>query len=539
MRKYILFKFIKQNFLILIVATVSVVLRFVNLGYSDFQGDEIKALYLPSENQTFFTFVMDQRKGPVQFFITYLLKFIDPAYNNQFLLRFPFALAGFISVIYFYKFVEIHFGKKIAFYSSLFFSTNGFLVAFSRIIQYQSFVILFMMLCLYFLSLASKSDKYKVKGIYLGFMFWALSLLSHYDGIFIFPMVIFLLYRWMKSKNLLNKSKIKTFVLSSTASSLLVLSFYVPFILSVSNSTKEYWAGRISGSVSEKVSSSQYLFTAYHPIYVVHVYTALLILGLFFIFLGLFSTKLLEIKKLPGLLRNFLTHSTDLMTNFQTEKLKVISFMLWLGVSVSFYEWYVYIPGTHIYTYMIPLFVVLSLGLVTLESVVFKIFEFQLVKAFNFIGVLVIFLFLSAQSYAVYVDHYREYPWEEENFLIWRFPKPNPSYHLSMFGFPYYRDWEGIRNFVESHPDLKAYSTNENRSISRYYINLPKNADKAGFYVYVKAPQSYIEEILNDKVIYWAGKYNPEYTLTRYGRDMVRVYRVEPGTLEEILEKGF
>jgi len=110
---------------------------------------------------------MDQ-KGPVQFIITYLLKFINPNYDNQLLLRLPFALAGLFAVIYFYKFVRINFGKKIAFYSSLFFATNGLLVAFSRIVQYQSFVILFMIASLYYLSLAITDDRYKVKGIYYG-----------------------------------------------------------------------------------------------------------------------------------------------------------------------------------------------------------------------------------------------------------------------------------------------------------------------------------------------------------------------------------
>ncbi len=77
MKKYLSFRYIKENIFIIIVAIVSFVLRFINLRYSDFQGDEIKALYLPLENQSFFNYILDQRKGPIQFFITYLLKFLD------------------------------------------------------------------------------------------------------------------------------------------------------------------------------------------------------------------------------------------------------------------------------------------------------------------------------------------------------------------------------------------------------------------------------------------------------------------------------
>ena len=217
----------------------------------------------------------------------------------------------------------------------------------------------------------------------------------------------------------------------------------------------------------------------------------------------------------------------------------MVFFILWIAIAVLFYEKLVYISGTHIYNYLIPSFIVLAYGLVTLESIVFKVFEFQIVKMLNFFGVLVLFSFLSAQSYAVFVDNYREYPWEEENFLLWRFPKPNPSYHLSMFGFPYYRDWEGVRDFVNQHPENTAYSTNERKSISRYYVDLPKNTDEAGFYIYVKSPQSYFEDTQNEKFLYWSDKYEPQFTLTRYGRDMVRVYTMEPGTLEQIMEKGY
>jgi len=47
MRRYLSIKFIKENIHLILVILVAGVLRFVNLGYSDFQGDEIKALYLP------------------------------------------------------------------------------------------------------------------------------------------------------------------------------------------------------------------------------------------------------------------------------------------------------------------------------------------------------------------------------------------------------------------------------------------------------------------------------------------------------------
>ena len=56
-----------------ILTAVTIWLRLVNLGYSDYQGDEIKALFLPTVGQGLMKFIFAQRKGPIQFFITYLI----------------------------------------------------------------------------------------------------------------------------------------------------------------------------------------------------------------------------------------------------------------------------------------------------------------------------------------------------------------------------------------------------------------------------------------------------------------------------------
>ncbi|HOS88604.1 MAG TPA: glycosyl transferase family 39, partial [bacterium] len=106
MKKKSVFKHIKENLEIIVVFLLSSFLRLVNLGYSDYQGDEIKAFYLPKSGQSLRSFLIDQKKGPVQFLITYIIKFFDPLYENQFFTRLPFAIAGIFAVVFFYKFVK-------------------------------------------------------------------------------------------------------------------------------------------------------------------------------------------------------------------------------------------------------------------------------------------------------------------------------------------------------------------------------------------------------------------------------------------------
>lgn len=530
--------FVKNNIYLLVVALGAFLLRFVNLGYSDYQGDEIKALYTPSQTDTFFTYLMDQRKGPIQFVVTYLLKFIDPTYENEFLIRLPFALAGVLAVVFFYKLVSKHFGEKIAFYASFLMATNGFFIAFSRIVQYQSFVILFMVLSLYFLTLATTDKKYQIRGIYLGLISWAISILSHYDGGLIFPFVFYLLFKWFKLQDISKKDKIKHFLLSGVLSFTLLASFYIPFVLSLSEATMDYWAGRIAGDVSSKISSSRYLFTVYQPIYSIHIYTILTVLGMLFIIYA-FSSNFIKFEKLPSFIQYFSQRTTNLVNDIKSNRDKIIALFLWFLVAFLFMEAFVSIPGTHIYTYLLPLFIFTAFGIVTIESLIQKIFELPIVYFLNFVGIFIVFAFLFAQSYAVFVDNHEEYPWEDETFLFWTFTKPTPIYHLSMFGFPYYRNWEGIRDFIKTIPEYSSYSTNERKTIARYYVPLDKSSDRAGFYIYIKDPQSFTNEIINEKPAYWTEKYEPVFTISRDGRATVRVYVMEPGTLEEIMQKGF
>src|SRR6266702_2765505 len=81
---------------------ISILLRMVNLGYSNFQGDEINALCRFSEFNTriqFLTYLLEQRKGPVQYLITCALSFFDPTFSSELTFRLPFAIANLLAIV--------------------------------------------------------------------------------------------------------------------------------------------------------------------------------------------------------------------------------------------------------------------------------------------------------------------------------------------------------------------------------------------------------------------------------------------------------
>ena len=502
----------QKSWPVIVLFVIAGVLRLYNLGYSDYQGDEIKALYNPKEDASV-RFFLEQRKGPMQFLVTASLKNLSNNYRNRWLVRLPFALAGLGSVIVFYYLSKSLFNEKIAFYSSIFFSTNGFLIAFSRIAQYQSLVIFFGLLAIY---LTKKyADSLRLRYLIMASISLAVSILSHYDGVFFIPIIFGIFYP-------LWRTSIKPFVVSVLLFLILTSVFYIPFVLNIAQSTTDYWAGRITGDVSGKISNSRYLFSVYQPIYVLHVYTILGLVGfglLFFITLY---------KIFPGLVSKVVKRAYKLdsfnaiHTKFKAST--ILAVLVWFLIPFVLLEKVIYIPGTHIYTYLIPVFLMMGFAVFHADLISRKI-----LKGFStafVIGIWLLFIFLSLQSYYVFVDHKYEYPWENKKFLIWTFPKPTPIFHLSMFGFPYYRHWDEIGDFIKTDGKASFYTTNERVSISRYHIDLGKDGDKAGYYVYIMNPQTFTNEITNKRIEAWIKDNSPILEYENQGRVVSQIYLV-------------
>jgi 4-amino-4-deoxy-L-arabinose transferase-like glycosyltransferase len=526
------FTFKKIDIALVSVMFIASVLRLINLGYSDYQGDEIKALLLPEEGQSTVDFLFNQRKGPLQFLVTWLVHYIDPNYENQFLVRIVFAVSGILAVYFFYLLVKLHFGKRIAAYASFLLATNGFFVAFARIAQYQSLVIFFGILALYLISIALNSERFYKKGLVFSAGSLAFSVLAHYDGLFFGIPYAFLFFKWLENKTVPQKAKVQTFVYSALLFLILTLSFYGPFAFYVSQNTKDYWIGRLTGDVSDKVSSSYYLFTVYQPIYVIHFYIA-------FATLGLLAYTLLMFNHLS---RNLLSkykfyHQVTNVSSFIPSSV----LLMWFAIPLLIWEMFVHIPGTHIYTYLVPGFILVAMGIVYAENIWDKLSSYLIfIKPVLIKNIMIasFLVFVTLQSYAIFVDNIKEYPWESEKFLFWTLSTPTPAYHLSLFGFPYYRDWENIGRYVNRYPEVTHYSTNERESIVRHFVHKAKDTDLAGFYIYIRNPQSFTNEITSEKVLYWASKYPPVYTLSRDGVDLVSIYLMQPGTLPQLQLMG-
>jgi 4-amino-4-deoxy-L-arabinose transferase-like glycosyltransferase len=450
-------------------------LRLVNLSYSDYQGDEIKAMLRPQDGIEISAFLMEQRKGPIQFLITGGLGAVMGNYDNYLVMRLPFALAGSLTIVFFYLMIKENFNSKTAFYSSLFIAINGFFVGLTRIVQYQGFVMLFAVLALYFFSLSIKRSNWPRWGVLLGFISWALSILSHYDGVFIAPFAAYLLFQWWRSAQMDTKTKIRIMTASLLVSGVMLATFYVPFVLSLSDSTLNYWTTRINGE--GRISSTQYLFRIYQPLLSLELY-----IGLFLIFFPLFLSQIVlnKAKKIE----NFLPY---------------VALVTWLLLPLVFMEVFVSIPGTHIFNYLLPLSVFMGSSIFLLDQLLINIFKSRKVTFLTNLVWIFTLMFLYMQSYMIFVDHSVEYPWREEKLFSWALEMPDTDFYLSIFGFPYNRNWKDMRTELSKlSENNEFYDTNERSTITAYYVPMTKKSAKATVLIEVLHPQSFDTFELDD-----------------------------------------
>jgi len=475
------------------LTAITLWLRLANLGYSDYQGDEIKALYPGTTSPGLVEFLLDRKKGPVQFLVTFFLHHFDADYSQRFLVRFPFAVAGVLAIFVFYRFVEFNYNRKIAIYASIFLSLNGLTIAFSRIVQYQSFVILFSILALYFLSLSVKDDRWQIRGLYAAAICWGVAILSHYDGIFIAPAAIYFLYQWYvryQPKNLYRSH----LLYSAIVCFITVAIFYIPFFLATYESTFAYLSDRVTGDSDQ---NSIVLFQTYNPDIFFYLYLFLAI---------------------------------AVLTKFKRYGLM----WLWFAFPFVAMEFVISQQRTHIYTYLLPGCILVAAGLEIVEdrtrNWVPKWFKIAIVSA--------TFLFASLFSHTVYIDSSREYPWESKPFLFWTLPKTHID---GLFGFPYSRHWQEIDRVLQKNSSSGYYLTNEKGTIAEFNLSpqfqrldeddIDDIDDRSSFtgdkfVIYIRSPQKFEDEILNKSRDYWRQHYDAIATFSNRDRVVVEIYQI-------------
>lgn len=421
----------KILFVILILSTLY--LRFSGLGFSHFYGDETKTFYL-DKTVPAYEFFLSQRKGPGQFLVVWLMEKIFGNYD-ELIFRIPFAIAGTLSVFVFfiliYKFY-LNENRWASLFATFLFSFSGFFIAFSRTIQYQSFVILLGLVAIYL---------WKIKKPVLSGVVFGISLLFHYDSVFFLIPVFYEILIHFKNNEKFENLK-KTLLKFLLPIILICTVFYVPYLLQGNflSDTLIYLSKRQSG-FEYLPSSSLLTFFVYNPNLI------------FFITLLLGFYPLLKLTKVNKILQEL---------------------YVWFFIPFITFELIFSNPGTHIYNYFLPLIILVGFFISQLKHNLYTKTLFVLIT-----------LSVSYTSFTVFVPNLNSgYPW---NTYIFK-----DKYQLFLYGFPYNRNWGEVREFINQQREKENFFTNDNIVVSSYYLYpLPTYNYNPKYYILVDQNQEY------------------------------------------------
>lgn len=468
--------YIERTFLIVLVL-LNIFLRLLQLGYSDFYGDETKVLYLRKDVSAV-QFLLDQRKGPVQFVVAWVMEKFTGGYD-EFWTRLPYSLAGIASVFVFYFVVRNIFGKRIAAIASLFFTFNGFFIAFSRTVQYQSFLILFGLLAVYLAQLYVKRQKSYL--LVFSSVFLAGAFLSHWDAIFyLFVILLIFLNKKHFAKN------IKDYLLFFVVPFLVVSAlYYLPYFYQgyFGQNVSNYILRRIDGK-EQLPNNSSFTFWLYNPSIIYYV-------PLVFI---PFAFK----KYRKGL-------SAELAMVFA-----------WFFIPFLMFQFFFSNPGTHTQNYFLPLLILGSLGLVSFYDSFTNIDIKNILKSL-FLFVLTLMFIVSSYAFVPAIN--TGYPWQGSSL-----DKHRNQYFI--YGFPYNRGWREVRAYFQEKGWPRSFYTNDNVDIAEYYLNysavhIPYDTQMPEYYIYVVNSQE--GDILPVEI---AASYNVEKEILANGAVIAQIFRL-------------
>ncbi|MEA2020157.1 MAG: glycosyltransferase family 39 protein [Patescibacteria group bacterium] len=140
-----------QKITLIITLAYSAWVRLQDLGYAEYQGDEILTLDFRYFQGSFIQYLLSRDKGPLQFVINWLTYNLTGTWE-EWIIRLPYALAGIAFVYVLFEVTrKLTKNNWAGILSAALAGTNGLFIAFSRITQYQAFVQLLLGLIILFL----------------------------------------------------------------------------------------------------------------------------------------------------------------------------------------------------------------------------------------------------------------------------------------------------------------------------------------------------------------------------------------------------
>ncbi len=462
------------------VLLLAVGLRFADLGYSEFQGDESLAMISAAETIRGHADALFLRgKGPAEILLPAAVWTLTGTVTEG-IARVPFAFAGVMVLLSFYLLAKDIFSARAARYATAIFAAAGLMVGFSRIVQYQTIVVWMSILALWTFWRWHKTAKMRwaiLSGLFLG-----IGLLAHYDAVLVTPAIGWV---WLVS---VRKSPKRHFiaainwVLTAIAAAAI---FYLPYLLDPQIArTGDYVSGRIGAGVKNHLLDFLHFNAFYSSFYFVLV--AGLLLTVFFGW-ALFQLKegkwwtifgvttLLMLAITPNWLGDwtFAPFAAIFLLAFISPALDTAkrAALIWFAVPFLGYNFAVATPLTHIYT-TLPGWALLAGW--TAGRFAPKIRTQWVV---NTVLVLLSSLYLWNAFVRHDVEFLQDYP--TANLDIFWTPYPTLP-QTGFFGFAHRAGWKAVGALVADGTLAGDYRSNEEPDVTSWYTRQTPRACDPG-----------------------------------------------------------
>ncbi|MBN1877963.1 MAG: glycosyltransferase family 39 protein [Anaerolineae bacterium] len=489
---------------LLIAIVIAAGLRVVNLGYSEFQGDEAKVMIHAARSLTGDEVAIFQhRKGPAELAVT-MATWRLTGITNEWMARFPVTWAGILGLVAVFVLARRMGYPHAGGIAACLLAINGYFVAFGRIVQYQSIVFLLStlgLLCLYVYATQAHRSLVIVAALLFG-----VGGLAHYDTFLALPAGLLLIGNRLWQDRHLGWRSLIPVGIAGVAGAVIVGSFFIPYVQNpYIGDTSSYLSRRLGDQLFyNNLWSSFELTTVYNAIYFLGAMVLLLMaqllltwsqwgqgiltlaervltwsqkqwryvaIGLVVLLLAVITTTFIWpdawiLDTLAWLPFAILLVGAVLAPG---QPLAVRMLWLWMSVPMLFYLFFVDKPRTHIHVAFPAWSLLGGWVIIQLKRWLDARVEITGRVAASVVGVA---LYLVSAYYAVivFVDHTPEYrrtfP-QSKLALYWTPYEQIPSDGL--FGFPYRAGWKAIGYLMENGELPGNYESNEEWKVTGYY----------------------------------------------------------------------
>ncbi|MEI6778537.1 MAG: glycosyltransferase family 39 protein, partial [Chloroflexales bacterium] len=442
---------------------IGIILRLTLLGGAEFQGDEARAMLLAvGVSQGDDGILLTHTKGPIEALIPAGPLILAGA-GAEWVARLPFALAGIgllLGVVAIVREIwpdSVRRSTIIAVVSIALLASDGFALGFSRIVQYQSVVLLMsagaFWCCWRFYAGAEQPARYLVSAAAL----LAVGLLAHYDAAMVAPALAWLVIAGGWRRGWRWREWLRGLGIPALLGAALLTSFYLPYVTSASfGATAEYLAGRAgqSGAGGPPFNNLP-LYLSISSFYNAPPLVPILAVALFASFC-----------LLPFAPRG------------------VAALALWFAVPFLAESFLIAEPRTHFYSAHPAAALIIGYGVAWLAG---KVPSVNIPLRLG--GVLWLAVSL---SYAQLL-YLRPFPEYQRSFPAARPAIMRASYgdklpEAGYFGFPHSDGWKAVAELYRAGVIVGSYDTNQNRWLVGWYLrNTPRCATNPDYYLIANA----------------------------------------------------